>query len=90
MSIERVEAQLAQLAHTVVEFKVETARTLGRIETLGVLNKNGLDALEDRVTEVEVDTKVAAKVAGRRGGAFGAALGVVVGGIFEGLRQWFQ
>lgn len=90
MSIERVEASLAELTASLVEFKVATASQLGRIEASTVHNGLALNSLEDRVLEVEVDTKVAAKVGGRRGGAFGAALGVVVVTISETLRQWFQ
>ncbi len=89
MSIERVEAALADLTETVIEFKVETARTLGRVEASTELVRHGLNSLEDRVSEVEVDAAVAKKVSGRRGGTFGAALGVVVVTISETLRTWF-
>ncbi len=90
MSIERVEASLIDLTETVIEFKVETSRILGRIEASCEHNGLALNSLEDRVTEVEVDTKVAQKVGAVQGRRWGAAVGVVVSGIFEGLRQWFQ
>ncbi len=87
---QRILESIDSVSEELAEFRVDMADRLGRIETRGELQGNALTSLEDRVLEVEVDTKVVQKVAGRRGGAFGAAVGVVVGGIFEGLRQWFQ
>ena len=90
MSIERVEEAVAQLTEVVTEFRIDTAAALGRIEAHSTLQGSALDSLEDRVTEVEVDTKVAAKVGGRRGARLGAALGVVVVTISETLRSMFS
>ena len=81
MSIERIEASLADLTETVIEFKVDTARCLGRIEASTTLQGNALNSLEDRVTEVEVDTQVAAKVGATHGRRWGAAYRGAVTGV---------
>lgn len=86
---EEILSRVKESTTVLTNFRIETAERLGRIEATCELNGHALNSLEDRVTEVEVDTKVAAKVGGRRGGAFGAALGVVVVTISETLRTWF-